>query len=53
MDTKELILETLTPGTKYYFKITPVDANGKVTGTASEIANTTVGDDTALSCTVQ
>lgn len=53
VNTKELILETLTPWTKYYFKITPVDANWKITGTASEVANTTVGDDSALSCTVQ
>jgi len=50
---KELILENLTAGTKYYFRITPIDSNGKITGTASEIVNTTAGDDTPLSCTVQ
>ncbi len=51
--TKELILENLVAWSKYYFQITPIDKNNKAIWTASDIINTTIGDDTALSCTVQ
>lgn len=51
--TKELILENLTPKTKYYFQVSALDTDGNKIWTASEVVNATIGDENAPSCTVQ
>lgn len=50
---KEVILENLTSGNTYYFKITPLDASGKPSWTPSDIISAVVGDSSEMSCTVQ
>lgn len=50
VQTNEIIIENLSVGEKYYFQITPLDANGNTIGTPSEITEATIGSD--LSCIV-
>jgi len=42
---EEIIIENLTIGEIYYFQITPLDTNGNPTGTASEIIEATIGEE--------
>ncbi|MDD3262428.1 MAG: hypothetical protein PHR61_01155 [Candidatus Absconditabacteria bacterium] len=50
---KEIILEDLTIGQDYFFRIVPLDINGEVLGAASDIVKATVGDTSESLCTVQ
>lgn len=50
VQTEEIIIENLTIGEKYYFQITPLDANSNPTGTPSEITETKIGEES--SCVV-
>lgn len=50
---KEIVLEDLTIGQTYYFKIIPLDSNGEVIGSPSDIIQATVGDTSESLCTVQ
>lgn len=50
---KEIILEDLTIGQTYYFKIIPLDSNWETLGAASDIVQATVGDTSESLCTVQ
>ncbi|AHB40962.1 hypothetical protein P148_SR1C00001G0152 [candidate division SR1 bacterium RAAC1_SR1_1] len=50
---KEIVLEDLTIGQTYYFKIIPLDANGEALGSPSDIIQATVGDISESLCTVQ
>ena len=53
VNKKELVLENLEIGQKYYFKVIPLDEDGQELWWASDIVNYTVGDAGETSCTVQ
>ncbi|MFA7298833.1 MAG: hypothetical protein WC010_04275 [Candidatus Absconditabacterales bacterium] len=50
VQTKEIVIENLSIGDVYYFRITPLDSAGNPNGTPSEITQATIGE--AISCTV-
>jgi len=49
--TNEIVLENLQLGQKYYFQITPLDAQEQILGKPSAITEAVVGD--AISCVVK
>ncbi len=50
---KEIILEDLTIGQTYYFKVSPLDIDGNIIGTSSSIVQAVVGEIGESLCTVQ
>ncbi len=50
---KEIILEDLTIGQTYYFKIIPLDINGEAVWSPSDLIQATVWDTSESLCTVQ
>lgn len=46
VQTNEIVIENLTVGQTYYFRVTPLDLNNNPTGTPSEVTETKIGEET-------